>query len=76
MICNRFVSFKIAVTTERKLVELTQVTQNNLPDEKGSLRDLWATAQQINAHLKFELSIRFVSSTINMHWNYDTSSIC
>jgi hypothetical protein len=51
------------------LVELTQVTQNNL---KGSLRALWATAQQINARQKVELSIRCVFSTIAMHWNYDT----
>ena len=40
------------------LVELTQVTQDNLQDVKGSLRALWATAQQINTRQKFELSIR------------------
>ena len=42
------------------LVDLTQVTQDNLLDVKGSLRALWATAQQINARQKFELSIRCV----------------
>ena len=56
------------------LVELTQVTQDNLLDVKGSLRALWATAQQINARQKFELSIRYVFYTINMHWNHDTSN--
>ena len=39
------------------LVELMQVTQDNLPDVK---RALWATAQQINAGQKVELSIRCV----------------
>ena len=52
-------------------MELTQVTRNNLRDVAGSLWALWATAQQINAHQKIELSIRCVFSTINMYWNYD-----
>ena len=51
------------------MMDLTRVTQNNLLDDKGSL---WATAQQIDARQKFELSIRCVFSTINMHWNFDT----
>ena len=58
------------------LVELTQVTQDNLQDVKGSLRGLWATAQQINTGQKSELSIRCVFSMINRHWNYNTSPIC
>ena len=60
----------MAVTAETMLVELTQVTQNNLLDEKGSLMALWATAQQINARQKFELSIRCVFSTIDMHLEF------
>jgi len=39
------------------LVELTKVTRNNLRDVEGSLWTLWATAQQINARQKVELSI-------------------
>ena len=72
MIYNQSVSFKMAGTAEKMLVKLTQVTQDNLQDVKGSLRALWATAQQINARQKVELSIRCVFSTINKHWNYDT----
>ena len=52
------------------LVQLTQVTQDNLQDVKGSLRALWATAQQINARQKVELSIRCVFYI--MHLNDDT----
>ena len=65
-----FSSFKIAATAEKMLMELTQVTQDNLLDAKGSLRALWATAQPFNARQKVELSIRCVFfSGINMHWN-------
>ena len=53
-------------------MKLTQVTRNNLRDVAGPLWALWATAQQINAHQKVELSIRCVFSAINMHWNFDT----
>jgi hypothetical protein len=48
-------------------VELTQVTRDNLQDVAGSLWAVWATAQQINARQKVELSIRCVFSKINMH---------
>ena len=41
-------------------MDLTKVTRNNLRDVEGSLWALWATAQQINARQKVELSIRFV----------------
>ena len=58
------------------LVELTEVTRDNLRDVEGSLWALWATAQQINARQKVELSIRCVFSTMNMHWNDDTSPVC
>ena len=44
------------------LVNLTKVTRDNLRDVEGSLWALWATAQQINARQKVELSIRFVFS--------------
>jgi hypothetical protein len=54
-------------------MELTKVTQENLRDIGGSL---WATAQQINARQKVELSIRCVFSTINYALNYDSSPIC
>ena len=74
MIRNQFSPFKIAVTAVKMLVELMQVTQDNLLDVKGSFRALWATAQRINARQKVELSIRCVFSTINMHW-YVTSSL-
>ena len=40
------------------LIEFTQVTRDNLWDVAGSLWALWATAQQINACQKVELSIR------------------
>jgi hypothetical protein len=56
-------------------VELTKVTRKNLRDVEGSLWVLWATAQQINARQKVEISIRCVFSTINVHWNYDSSPI-
>ena len=57
-------------------VELTKVTRENLRDIEGSLWALWATAQQINARQKVELSIRCVFSTINYALNYDPSRIC
>ena len=45
-------------------MDLTKVTRNNLRDVEGSLWALWATAQQINARQKVELSIRFVFSPL------------
>lgn len=57
-------------------MELTKVTRDNLRDVEGSLWALWATAQEINARQKVELSIRYVLSTINMNWNYDTNPMC
>ena len=57
-------------------MNLTKVTRENLQNVAGSLWALWATTQQINARQKVEISIRWVFSTINMHGNYDTSSIC
>jgi hypothetical protein len=56
-------------------VELTKVTRKNLRDVEGSLWALWVTAQQINVRQKVEFSIRCVFSTINVHWNYDSSPI-
>ena len=67
---------KLVGIVEAMLVELTQVTRDNLRDVAGSLWALWATAQQINAHQKVELSIRCVFTTINVHWNYNTGPIC
>ena len=58
------------------LVELTQVTRDNLRDVAGPLKALWATAQQVNAPQKVELSIKCVFFAINIHWNYNTSPIC
>ena len=53
-------------------MNLTKVTRDNLRDVEGSLWALWATAQQINARQKIEISIRWVLiSTINMYCNYD-----
>ena len=69
-----FSPFKIATTLEKMLVELMQVTQDDLL-EKGSMRALWAIAQQFNARLKVEVSIRCVFSAINMNWNYVTTSL-
>ena len=66
----------MAATAGAMLVELTKVTRGNLRDIEGSLWALWATAQQINARQKVDLSIRCVFSTINMLWNYDASPIC
>jgi hypothetical protein len=43
-------------------VELTKVTRDNLRNVEGSLWVLWATAQQINALQKVDLSIRCVFS--------------
>ena len=78
IICNLPVSplKLLAATTGAMLVELTKVTRENLRNVEGSLWALWATAQQINARQKVELSIRCVFSTINMRWNDDSSSIC
>jgi hypothetical protein len=42
---------------ETTLLKLTEVTRNHLRDVAGSLWALWATAQQINARQKIELSI-------------------
>jgi len=52
-------------TAEKMLEELMQVTQDSLPDAKDSLRALWATAQQINARQKVELSI---SEGLKRYW--------
>jgi hypothetical protein len=70
-VCNQ-PHFFDPVPAETKLLELTQVTRDHLRDVAGSLWALWATAQQINACQKVELSIRCVSSTINVQRNYDT----
>ena len=40
-------------------MELIKVMHENLRDVEGSLWALWATAQQVNAHRKVELSIRY-----------------
>ena len=60
-------SLKKAAAAGAMLVELTQVTRDNLKDVAGPLWAIWATAQQINARQKVELSIRcvFSGSTIN-----------
>ena len=55
-----FPSFKMGATAGAMLVELTKVTRENLRDVEGSLWALWATAQQVNARQKVELSIRYV----------------
>ena len=53
-------------------MNLTKVTRDNLRDVEGSLWALWATAQQINARQKIEISIRWVFfSTVNKYCNYD-----
>ena len=65
----------MATTAGEMLVNLTKVTRENLRDVEGSLWALWATAQQINACQKVELSIRCVFSKINVHVIYDTSPI-
>lgn len=62
-------------STGTTLLELTEVTRNHLRDVAGSLWALWATAQQINARQKVELSIRCVFSGVDVHGNYDTSHI-
>ena len=72
-VCNQPHSFD-PVTAGTMLLELTQVTRDHLRGV-GSLWALWATAQQINARQKVELSIRCVSSTINVQRNYDTPSL-
>jgi hypothetical protein len=41
-------------------MNLTKVTRDNLRNVEGSLWALWATAQQINARQKVELSIRYI----------------
>ena len=68
--------FPLNSTAGAMLLELTEVTRKNLRDVEGSLWALWATAQQINARQKVELSIRYVFFTINIHWKNDTSPIC
>ena len=50
----------MAATAGAMLVELTKVTRENMRDVEGALWALWATAQQINARQKIELSIRNV----------------
>ena len=62
--------FNIAAIAGTMLINLTKVTRDNLRDVEGSLWALWATAQQINARQKVELSIRSVFSMINMLCNY------
>ena len=62
--------FNIAAIAGTMLINLTKVTRENLRDVEGSLWALWATAQQINARQKVELSIRSVFSMINMLCNY------
>ena len=64
---TRLFPFKSASTAETMLVELSQVTRDNLQDVAGPLRALWASAQQVDAHQKVELSIRCIFSAINMH---------
>ena len=53
-------------TAEEMLVKLTDVTRDNLRNVEGSLWALWATAQQINARQKVEISITWVFSTITL----------
>jgi hypothetical protein len=53
-------------------VKLTQVTRDNLRNVEGTLWTLWATAQQVNARQKVDLSIRCVFSSINYALNYET----
>ena len=50
----------MAATAGAILMELTKVMRENLRDVEGSLWALWATAQQVNARQKVELSIRYV----------------
>ena len=57
------------------LVELTKVMRENLRDVEGSLWAPCATAQQVNTRQKVELLIKYVFSTINVHWNHDSSPI-
>ena len=56
-------------------MELTKATRENLWDVEGSLWVFWATAKQVNARQKVELSIRYVFSKIYVHWNQDSSPI-
>ena len=65
----------MAATAGAILMELTKVMRENLRDVEGSLWALWATAQQVNARQKVELSIRYVFSKIYVHWNHDLSPI-
>jgi hypothetical protein len=66
-VSKKFGSFDIAATAEKMLLELTQVTRDHLRDVEGSLWALWASAQQINASQKVELSIRCALYKMNMH---------
>ena len=52
--------FKLTATAGTMFVELTRVTEENLRGVEGSLWAVWATAQQINAREKVEISIRCV----------------
>ena len=65
----------MAATAGAMLVELTKATRENLWDVEGSLWVFWATAKQVNARQKVELSIRYVFSKIYVHWNHDSSPI-
>ena len=65
----------MAATAGAILMELTKVMRENLRDVEGSLWALWATAQQVNARQKVQLSIRYVFSKIYVHWNHDSSPI-
>jgi len=56
---------KLKVHEATMLVELTKVTRENLRNIEGSLWFLWATAQQINARQKVELSI---SEGMKKYW--------
>ena len=65
----------MAATAGAMFVELTKATRENLWDVEGSLWVFWATAKQVNARQKVELSIRYVFSKIYVHWNHDSSPI-
>ena len=50
-----------ATLITEKLIELTNVTRTMLHDVEGELWIPWATAQQVSARQKVELSIRYIS---------------
>jgi hypothetical protein len=56
----RFLLVNGLLLAGKMLVELTKVTRENLQNVEGSLWALWATAQQINARQKVDVSIRCV----------------